>query len=242
MAATDIIDYLESKGVFGALPDGYKVLDFGCGSGGLVAKLRGRDADAHGVDVTTLWGPEMTGACHEFLAGYRIPFDDNEFDLVVSTSVMEHVQNKEEAFWEIQRVLKPRGYAVHAFPSKFFLPLEPHIKVPLVSWLHPKVPKIYLSVCALLSFRNVHQRNMSWREVRNANAAYVSNGLNYWSRRRYLSCLNPIYSESIFDDVYAGCGEGTVARIDRKIKSRLFRMIWRQLATLFRNQLLICKK
>jgi SAM-dependent methyltransferase len=242
MAAIDIIDYLELKHVFGALPDKYKVLDFGCGSGGLVAMFRERGAYAQGVDVTTLWGPEMDGVCHEFLPGYRIPFDDNEFDLVVSTSVMEHVQNKQEAFREIHRVLKSGGYAVHVFPSKYFLPLEPHIKVPLVSWLHPYIPNIYLKIFALLGFRNVHQKNMPWREVSATNAVYMKNGLNYWPRSRYLALLYSIYSESRFDDAFSGCGNGAVARIDRKIKMPFFSMFWRQLASLFRNQLLICKK
>ncbi len=242
MAAIDIVHYLEEKGIFGALPVGSKILDFGCGKGELVVKLRELGWDAHGVDVTSLWSAQMTGVCHEFLPGYRIPFDDNEFDLVVSTSVMEHVQNKLEAFCEIKRILKPGGYAVHAFPSKFFLPLEPHIKVPLISWLHPKIPKVYLSFFAILGFRNIHQKNLSWREVRDANAVYVTNGLNYWSRAKYLEQLKPIYSETIFDQAYAGCGDGTVAHIDRKISNSVIRIIWRQCATLIRNQLLLCKK
>lgn len=242
MSAIDIIEYLEVKGIFKDLPVGLKILDFGCGKGELVVRLRELGWDAYGVDVTTLWGEEMTGICNNFLAGYRIPFNDNEFDLVVSTSVMEHVQNKLEAFCEIRRILKPGSYAVHAFPSKFFLPLEPHLKVPLISWLYPKIPKIYLSFFAILGFRNIHQQNLSWREVRDANAVYVRDGLNYWSRSKYLACLKQIYSQSRFDDTYASCGEGTVARIDRKISNIAVRKKWRQCATLIRNQLLLCKK
>lgn len=236
-----IIEYLESENFY--MPDGgAKVLDFGCGKGGLVKQLRGRGLDAHGVDLIATWDSGMIGACHEFLAGYRIPFDDNEFDLVVSTSVMEHVLNKQEAFLEIHRVLKPGGHALHAFPSKFFLPVEPHIKIPLVSWLHPKIPKIYLAASALLGFRNDHQLDMSWREVLSANLVYVEKGLSYWSRPRYLACANSIYSESAFDDSYASFGRGTVGRIDRKLKIRVLRKIWRKLATLFRYQVLMCRK
>ena len=242
MATTDIIDYLEVKKNLLGLPKRAKILDFGCGKGELVAKLRELGFDAHGVDISILWEARMNGACHEFLPGYRIPFKDEEFDLVVSTSVMEHVQNKQDAFLEIYRILKPGGYAAHAFPSKFFFPLEPHIKVPFVSWFRFQASKYYLTVFALLGFRNIHQQDLSWREVRDANFVYVRDGLSYWTRRRYLESLVPIYSASKFDEAYAGCGGGAVARIDRKIRNRRLRTIWRRFATLFRNQLLLCKK
>jgi SAM-dependent methyltransferase len=242
MAAIDIVKFLETTNICTVPLQSLKVLDFGCGNGDLVAKLRERGIDAHGVDITILWPSERIGACQELLPDYRIPFDDNEFDLVISTSVMEHVQNKMEAFIEIRRVLKFGSYAAHVFPSKFFLPLEPHIKVPLVSWLYPNVPKIYLSIFAILGFRNIHQKGLSWREVRDLNDEYILKGLNYWPRSKYLEILNPIYTHSRFDDDYACSGNGTVAIIDRKLKLHVIQKVWRFLSALFRTQLLVCKK
>ena len=55
---------------------------------------------------------------------FKIPFENNSFDLVISTSVFEHVFNKEEAFREIKRVLKKDGLAIHNFPSKYYLPID----------------------------------------------------------------------------------------------------------------------
>ena len=242
MAATDIIEYLNAHSELSQFPTGAKILDFGCGKGDLVAEFRRLGFDAYGVDVSMLWKDELNEVCYTFHPGYRIPFEDGEFDLVVSTSVMYHVQNKHEAFLEICRILKSGGYAVHAFPSKFYLPLEPHVGVPFVSWFKRQVPVFYLTLFALIGFKNVHQSRLSWREVRDENIAYIKNGLSYWSRRRYLDSLASIYKEVIFDPAYAACGGGAVARIDQKIKNQGLRQVWRQVATLFRNQLLLCKK
>lgn len=63
---------------------------------------------------------------------YRLPFAANEFDVVGSTSVLEHAQNTEECYRAIHRVL-PGGVALHGFPGKWYLPRKPHIYVPLVN-------------------------------------------------------------------------------------------------------------
>jgi len=47
-----------------------------------------------------------------------LPFADETFDLVVSRSVVEHLQDVEHFFREGRRILKPGGYAVHTFPCK----------------------------------------------------------------------------------------------------------------------------
>jgi SAM-dependent methyltransferase len=50
----------------------------------------------------------------------RLPFDDNQFDLVASHEVFEHIADVPAAVREIKRVLKPGGIVyinVHLFPS-----------------------------------------------------------------------------------------------------------------------------
>lgn len=50
----------------------------------------------------------------------RLPFDDNQFDLVVSHEVFEHIADVPAAVREVKRVLKPGGLAyinIHLFPS-----------------------------------------------------------------------------------------------------------------------------
>lgn len=51
-----------------------------------------------------------------FASADSMPFDDESFDTVLCTNVLEHVANMEEAFREISRVLRSGGYAVISVP------------------------------------------------------------------------------------------------------------------------------
>ncbi len=85
-----------------SLPSHTKVLDFGCGSGQLVDALLQLGFDAYGCDISAYWSGEPSVAPERLhlisSMPYRLPFDDSIFDVVVSTSVLEHAQNKEEYF------------------------------------------------------------------------------------------------------------------------------------------------
>ncbi|MFM8912707.1 MAG: class I SAM-dependent methyltransferase [Flammeovirgaceae bacterium] len=52
---------------------------------------------------------------------HHIPFGENEFDAVLCNHVLEHVDNDIKAMTEIQRVLKPGGWAILQVP--FFHPI-----------------------------------------------------------------------------------------------------------------------
>ncbi|MFQ6064874.1 MAG: class I SAM-dependent methyltransferase [Candidatus Bathyarchaeia archaeon] len=43
----------------------------------------------------------------------RLPFQDNDFDIVLSIQVMHHIPNWLSALREIKRVLKPKGYLLY---------------------------------------------------------------------------------------------------------------------------------
>ena len=49
----------------------------------------------------------------------NIPFENNEVDLIVSRSVLEHLKYLDNFIIESKRVLKRNGYCIHLLPSKF---------------------------------------------------------------------------------------------------------------------------
>ncbi|MDC8098324.1 class I SAM-dependent methyltransferase [Chryseobacterium rhizosphaerae] len=61
-----------------------------------------------------MYGKEQHGILNVDLM--NIPFDDNTFDLVVSTEVFEHIPNPYKAFSEVYRILKKGGAHVFTVP------------------------------------------------------------------------------------------------------------------------------
>lgn len=198
-----------------------KVLDFGCGSGRLVQCLLSLGYDAYGCDIQAYW----RNITHEnaerlstiVLKPYRLPFNDNTFDVVVSTSVLEHAQNKEELFTEIYRILKVGGYSMHIFPGKWYLPVEPHIHVPLVNFFWPHCPRWWFGLWALLGVRNEFQDGKPLKEIIEDNSHYCKHGLSYWTNRRYKKLSLKIFGNySAPMDFYIRNSYGGVANLFRR--------------------------
>lgn len=173
--------------------DGLDVLDFGCGGGELVQSLRELGLNARGCDFGNCLGAD--DSLSVIPAGpYRLPYEDGSFDLVVSTSVFEHAQRTQECMAEIHRVLRPGGVAMHGFPGKWYLPVEPHIYVPLVNWFWPLGQRPWLALWAILGVRNEYQQGMPWRQVASLNAAYARDGLCYRTTRAYNAVSDQVFS------------------------------------------------
>src|SRR5436190_21919327 len=117
------------------LPHGSRVLDFGSGAGGLVEAYSAAGMDSYGCDIEI----DRESDRQRIIEAdpYRIPYPDDWFDLVVSNQVFEHVQNPEEAFAEITRVLKPGGLSLHMFPGRYRIK-EGHTYVPFASILRAR--------------------------------------------------------------------------------------------------------
>lgn len=88
------------------------VLDVGCGNGIYGPVLRENSAVLFGIDMAR----EALELCK--FAGYdhviqclaeRIEFEDEKFDMVFSSEVLEHIEDYEQVLGEICRVLKPGG-------------------------------------------------------------------------------------------------------------------------------------
>lgn len=197
-----------------------KVLDFGCGAGELVSELCAIGYDAYGCDMPTeahgsadLLGPRL-GKIR--LEPYRLPFPDALFDVVVSTSVFEHAKNKAECFREIHRVLRRGGYSIHIFPAKWYLPVEPHLGVPLLNHLWPHCPRWWLALWAQLGVRTDWQRGWSWRAVLEANAGFCTDHLSYWPQHRYRDLSYDVFGNYAAPmDLYLRHSYGRFARLLR---------------------------
>lgn len=101
------------------VPVGAQILDAGCGTGGMLARL-GRWR-AYGVDLSSAaiahcqrrGLPRVTPAdvC-------RLPFQDAAFDAVLSLDVLYHERVREEsALAEMSRVLRPSGVMILNLPA-----------------------------------------------------------------------------------------------------------------------------
>ena len=92
---------------------GLKALDLCCGQGNVSEALVGHGCDVVGIDFS----PAMLAFAHarvpkaEFIGGdaQDMPFDDEEFDLVVSNLGVCHVPDQPRALSEARRVLRRGG-------------------------------------------------------------------------------------------------------------------------------------
>ncbi len=120
---------------------GAKILDYGCGAGGLVAAGRAAGLDILGADVFYAGSAARAQAEAAGLLGIairempdgRTPFTDAAFDLVVNNQVMEHVADLDAVVAEIARILKPGGIVLSLFPSRDVF-REGHIGIPFAHW------------------------------------------------------------------------------------------------------------
>jgi SAM-dependent methyltransferase len=102
-----------------SLPQPARVLDAGCGTGRNLVEF-GRLGPAHGVDPS----PVAVEFCHQRglenvqQAGLEdLPFDDANFDLVLATDVIEHIERDDIALRELRRVVAPAGRLLITVPA-----------------------------------------------------------------------------------------------------------------------------
>ncbi len=101
-----------------------KVLDFGCGSGFLVARLAERGYESHGLDISSEaidFGKRQGVNNLGVLDSHKINYPDNAFDVLFSLDVIEHLEDESWAIQELERVLKPGGIAIIMVPAFMFL-------------------------------------------------------------------------------------------------------------------------
>ena len=198
------------------------ILDFGCGEGGIVYQLRAQGLKAFGVDIVKDYEDVqkrcedeglVTGEESAFrlidVDDYKIPFDDNTFDIIISDQVFEHVQNYPEALAEINRVLKPGGSSLHIIPSRY-RPIEGHLFIPLGGIFQGH---LYLAFWARAGIRNSFQKGQSWKEVADFNFEYLKLSTTYYTKSKIRKLFAAAFGNVVFvESAFIKCHFGRVRR------------------------------
>lgn len=130
-----------------------RILDTGCGRGfyvklftlfDFVEEIRGIDVNENYLSVARDITKGDKKVFIEKGSIQSIPFEDNYFDLVICSEVLEHLPDDSEALLEIKRVLRPKGILLVTVPNKNF----PFLWDPL-NWI-------------LMKFWNTHVNKDIW--------------------------------------------------------------------------------
>ncbi|MFT4703801.1 MAG: ubiquinone/menaquinone biosynthesis C-methylase UbiE [Bradymonadia bacterium] len=100
---------------------GSKVLEVGCGAGNILERIS--DAELHGVDISDYIiekARKRLGRRATIIKGdaEALPYEDQSFDRVYCSEVLEHVLNPEKVIAEMRRVLTHNGVAVVSVPNE----------------------------------------------------------------------------------------------------------------------------
>jgi SAM-dependent methyltransferase len=100
-----------------------RVLDLGCGMGGMLGMLAGH-GDEFGMDIS----PEALSWCRGrgfqrvlLGKGDRLPFADSSLDVITAFDTIEHIPDEARALLECRRVLVPGGRLFVSVPAYQFL-------------------------------------------------------------------------------------------------------------------------
>ena len=119
-------DAIQSAGPTPRANEGIRILDAGCGTGGLIRRLANRHPGWTwtGVDLEPIAVELARSRCRAEIVQaslLELPFDDAQFDAVVCSDVLYHLDDDAKAVSEIFRVLRPGGVLVVNVPAHRWL-------------------------------------------------------------------------------------------------------------------------
>jgi len=92
---------------------GKKVLDLGCGTGRMTENLKKFSADVTGCDISekmlNIAQKKMKNVNFVHADVYSLPFEDNSFDMVIASFLIVHLKYLDDAFSEVNRILRDDG-------------------------------------------------------------------------------------------------------------------------------------
>jgi ubiquinone/menaquinone biosynthesis C-methylase UbiE len=105
-----------------------RLLDAGCGNGGVARLLRERVGEVVAVDVepSAAWHEEP-GLSFAVADAEQLPFDDASFAVVHSKDSLHHMESPARALAEYRRVLMPHGVALIIEANRYNPIFYPHM-------------------------------------------------------------------------------------------------------------------
>lgn len=99
-----------------------RFLDVGCASGVITQYIKEKTkSETYGIDISedALKLAEERGITvkHGDIDGKRLPFDDDYFDGVLCSDIIEHLLATDMFVGELQRIVKPDGYIIVSVPN-----------------------------------------------------------------------------------------------------------------------------
>ncbi len=139
---------------------GLRVLDLGCSTGFIADEVARASGAVVAVDIDQpglRLAHRRFGAGVDFLCtdGTALPFPDGTFDVVVFSQIYEHVVDPDAVLAEIRRVLAPTGIVYLGLGNRRQV-MEPHYKLPLLSWLPAGLADRYMQLTG--RGRHYHER------------------------------------------------------------------------------------
>lgn len=194
----EILRYLESfRESLGRERSEFRVLDFGCGRGEAVVKLRhlgfhvmGADIDPMALENGRRYFENVgipPGSLIQIDRDGRVEAPDGSFDFVYSETVLEHVRDLELVAAEMSRIMAAPSAAFHAFPARRHV-VEQHLRMPFVHWL-PKngLRTMAIALCVGLGMEPHWQKERFGAKVRRYSA--YSRDVTFYRRHEALRTI-----------------------------------------------------
>ncbi len=96
---------------------GKKILDIGCGNGQISDYFSIKN-DVFSVDVDDKRSKKDHKYHFQLVKNEKLPFDNQQFDIIISHHVIEHLEDQNLHLLEIIRTLKPSGVIYIGCPNK----------------------------------------------------------------------------------------------------------------------------
>jgi len=134
----DFVNYLKKE-----IQKGDRVLDLGCGPASLwsyLTKIKGIELVGADISAAMIKEAKKLYPQGKFMVANaeKLPFKNEEFEVVICSSALHHLPSPQKAFKEIRRILKPYGKLIGREPQndQFVKETSPSLSGAIMSLMH----------------------------------------------------------------------------------------------------------